>query len=120
VIHPGLDDFLAKWYSEDLFAMREPSLWALSREDPKAVAYRFTYVPSFRRPFAVRVIHSGESATLHAVQLDASSGYAGGKPVDLKGVKLSKEQWIGLKRLVLASDRRGVCEIRATRQNPGG
>lgn len=99
-IHPGRDDFLVRWYSEDLFAMREPSLWALSREDPGAVAFRFTYLPSFRRPLAVRVIPAGDSATLHAVRLDAVSGYAGGKPTDRRTVKLSEDQWAGLKRLV--------------------
>lgn len=98
-IHPGLNNYRANWYSEDLFAMREPSLWAHSRKDPKAVAFRFTYLPSFGRPLAVRVVFAGESATLYAVLLDAS-GYAGGKPVDRRSVKLSENQWVGLKRLV--------------------
>ncbi len=78
--------------------MREPSLWLLSQKDPKAVAYRFTWLPSFRRPLAIRVIASGEGATLYAVLLDASSGYLGGKPVNRKSIKLSRDQWAELRR----------------------
>lgn len=99
-IDPGGDDFLAQWYSEDLFAMGEPSLWKLAREDPKAVALRFTWLPSFRHPLAIRVIPNAEGATLDAVRLDATSGYLGGKPVDRRTVKLSREQWAELKHLV--------------------
>jgi hypothetical protein len=103
-IRPGPDDFLARWYAEDLFAMREPSLWTLAREDPKAVAFRFTWFPSFRSPLSIRVVPSGEGATLHAVRLDAGSGYAGGKPTDRRDVKLSRERWAALKRRVDDAD----------------
>jgi hypothetical protein len=99
-IGPEFGDFLADWYSEELYAMQEPSLWSLSRQDPKAVAYRFLWLPSFHRPMAVRVVVSGEGATLHAVQLDRRSAYGGGKPGARRSVKLSRDQWAELRRRV--------------------
>jgi hypothetical protein len=100
LIDPGGDDFLADWYSEDLYAMKEPSLWALSREDRKAVAYRFLWLPSFRPPLAVRVVPSGDGAVLDAIRLDGPNGYRGAKPVSRRNVKLTRDQWAELRRRI--------------------
>ncbi len=98
MIGPDDGGFLADWYSENLYAMGEPSLWALPREDRKAVAYRFLWTPSFRSPVAVRIVASGEGAVLHAVKLDGGSGYRGGKPASRKSVKLTRDQWADVRR----------------------
>jgi hypothetical protein len=100
VLGPGRDDFLANWYSEDLYAMKEPSLWSLSKEDRQAVVYRFFWAPSFERPIVVRVVLLDQGATLHAVQFDAHSGYFGAKPAVRKSVTLTRDQWTELKRRV--------------------
>lgn len=50
------DQFKANWYSRHLKALREPSLWELSRQDPKAEAYRFLWLRSHHHPIAVRLV----------------------------------------------------------------
>jgi Leucine Rich Repeat (LRR) protein len=95
-----ISNYSVDWYSEDLYAMKEPSLWSLSKEDPKAVVLCFVWLPSFDPSVAVRVVLSDQGAKLHAVQLDAVSGYLGGKPTVRKSVTLTREQCAELKRLV--------------------
>lgn len=50
------EEFLTDWYESALKAMREPSLWALSKSDPHAEVYRFLWLRSFNRPIAVRLV----------------------------------------------------------------
>ena len=70
---------LAKWFSEHLRAMDEPSLWAMSRDDRHAVVYRFLWLPTWGRPVSVRIERLGDEATLSLVQLDGSGGYDPGE-----------------------------------------
>jgi hypothetical protein len=92
-------DFLADWYSEDLFAMKEPSLTTLRDEKPGAVAYRFLWTPSFHPALTVRIVPSASGATLFAVQLE-KAGYGGGKPSVSKSIRLNREQWQDFERRV--------------------
>lgn len=48
------DDFKAKWYSKQLNALGEPSLFALAR-NREAESYRFLWLRTFHHPVAVRV-----------------------------------------------------------------
>ena len=54
--NPRWDQLITNWYSSHLKALREPSLWELSRQDPKAEAYRFLWLRSFHHPIAVRLV----------------------------------------------------------------
>jgi hypothetical protein len=99
-IDPRGGNFLADWYSEDLYAMGEPPLWSLPRENSKAVAYRFLWGPSGHGPLAVRIVASEGGTVLHAVQLDGGSGYRGGKASGRKSMKLSAEKWAEVRRLI--------------------
>ena len=81
------NDFVVEWYSKHLRAMKEPSLWKLAQNDRSAVVYRFLWLPTFDRPVSVRLVKSGESALLDAVELDGRGGYEPGKdrrPQDLE------------------------------------
>ncbi len=89
--------FIDDRWSEDLYAMKEPSLLTLSKEDDKAVGYRLYFWSSVSRPLAVRIVPNGDGAILQATQLDTLS-VLGGKPKIQKSVKLTRDQWVGLKR----------------------
>jgi hypothetical protein len=47
--------FVTEWYSRYLRAIREPSLWALSRRQQRTTAYRFLWLRSFQPPVSLRV-----------------------------------------------------------------
>jgi hypothetical protein len=92
------DDFAVNWYVPHLKAMKEPSLWTLSRKDPTAAVYRFLWLPTFHRPVSVRIVRSSDSAVLHIVKLDGRGGYEPGGISVLKSKKLTRKQWDEFKR----------------------
>jgi hypothetical protein len=94
------NDFFVKWYSKHLKAMKEPSLWQLSQKDRSAIVYRLLWLPTFDRPVSVRVMKTGESATLDAVQLDGRGGYGPGKVAIRNTLKLDPKQWDEINRRV--------------------
>jgi len=59
-------EFNAKWYSSELEALREPSLFAqVNTSAPES--YRFLWLRSFHHPIAIRMdIHSDGTSTLTA------------------------------------------------------
>ncbi len=87
-----------KWYSKHLRAMNEPPLWPLDEQNGPRSVYRFLWLPAFYQPEVVRVVHDGDEAILHLVQLDGKGGYEPGKVALTKNVKLSQEQWDELSR----------------------
>lgn len=91
-----LNEFVSEWYSNALKAMREPSLWTLSRSDAMLSVYRFLWLPTFRHPTCVRIAHSAEGIGLHAVTLDGLGGYDPGKVSLRRKVELNEDQWDGL------------------------
>lgn len=80
--------------------MGEPSLSALAEGDRRAVVFRLLWTPSFQGSVAVRVVASGEGATLHAVRLDSGSVYGDQQVVARTTVTLTRTQWAELIRLV--------------------
>jgi hypothetical protein len=57
-----------RWYPKYLQAMNEPSLFA-QHPDKATEQYRFLYLPSFEKPFAIRVQKDASGARLRAVRL---------------------------------------------------
>jgi hypothetical protein len=94
------NDFVVEWYSKPLKAMKEPSLWQLSKTDRSATVYRFLWLPTFHRPVSVRLVRSSEGTILHAVLLDGRGGYEPGKIIVSKTVKISAKQWESFQRLL--------------------
>jgi hypothetical protein len=72
-------DFSARWYSEHLQAMDEPSLWMLSRRDPNATVYRLLWLPTADHTVCVRIERTREGAKLRARVLNGMGGYAPGQ-----------------------------------------
>jgi len=68
--------FKAGWYSSQLAALREPSLWQLSREMPSKDSYRFLYLRSFHHPICVRLtLTTGGIGLLTSKETDGKGGY---------------------------------------------
>jgi hypothetical protein len=74
------DDFNAKWYSNQLHALGEPSLFALAQEE-EAESYRFLWLRTFHHPIAVRVdrLQSDGSWILVTKIASGAGGYSPGK-----------------------------------------
>jgi hypothetical protein len=97
------NDARASGYSEYPDAMDEPSMWKVSKSSDTAVVYRLLWIPSFYSSISVRIVKSGESATLHAVQLDLSRGERPGKISVKRTRKLTKDEWTLLEVHLLRS-----------------
>jgi hypothetical protein len=82
------DQFKANWYSKQLKALREPSLWELSRQDPKAEAYRFLWLRSHHHPIAVRlVVRANGSGWINSRETRGQgSDLSGGSGINRYGV----------------------------------
>jgi hypothetical protein len=50
-----MDRIKAEWYSSELAALREPSVWKGSSELPKAEVYRFLWLRSFNASICIRL-----------------------------------------------------------------
>ena len=73
----AVSSFCSRWYGGHLSAMQEPSLFqATNRSD--IAAYRFTYLPTWGRPLAVRMVVSTNQLYVRKVMLTGSGGYAPG------------------------------------------
>jgi hypothetical protein len=96
---PGtLDDtaqsshFKEQWYSDQLQALKELSLWELSKTQ-KTQTYRFLWLRTFHRPISVRLdIHQDGTALLTTKATDGQGGYKPGRLVLGKTRALTKEQ----------------------------
>ena len=76
------NSFAVEWYSRDLKALDEPSLWELSQRDKQAVAYRFLWIRAFDNPIAVRVTISPNGAGDVVIKVsNGAGGYGPGHPV---------------------------------------
>jgi hypothetical protein len=96
---PGiLDDleqsshFKEQWYSDQLRALKEPSLWELSKTQ-KTEMYRFLWLRSFHRPISVRLdIHQDGTGLLTTKSTNGQGGYKPGELVINKTRALTKKQ----------------------------
>lgn len=81
-LQPILSDFERDWYSHQLAAANEPSLYLASQAKRPASAgtLRFTWLRSFHVPVVIRIETSGPNAhRLVAKQLSGAGGYDPGK-----------------------------------------
>lgn len=74
------DEFTAKWYTGQLRALHEPSLWELSEKSNSNQVYRFLWLRSFHHPISIRLdIQPDGNGTLTTKICDGAGGYAPGK-----------------------------------------
>lgn len=82
------DAFVINWYSRTLKSMKEPSLWEVSKQNKRAVEYRFVYIPAFTHSFSIRVVF-GEDGTADLVY-KVQSGKGGYNPGHLSSSRTRK------------------------------
>ncbi|MDQ4087259.1 MAG: hypothetical protein M3177_04485 [Pseudomonadota bacterium] len=82
-LHPILSELERDWYSRQLAAADEPSLYLLSREALRpsgSATLRFTWLRSFHPPVVIRIETSGPDLhRLVAKQLSGAGGYDPGE-----------------------------------------
>ena len=96
---PGISGFEARWYGKSLGRMNEPRLPEIAKE-AMAVVYRFTILPTWGNPIAVRARKEGNAFSLSARRLDGEGGYDPGKLVEQKEVKLKEADSAALEALI--------------------
>ncbi len=87
------DDFIRQWYSEQLRAMNEPSMWCGTTAGTE---YRFTWLRTFHHPVVVRVTNKGNVARVEAVELDGAGGYEPGKELRRVSRPMTMEDWLSI------------------------
>jgi hypothetical protein len=75
-----------------LRAMKEPSLWRLSREDRSAEAYRFLWLASYEHPISLCLTRGSGAFSLHVARHDGPPGVTAGRLTLNKDVKLNAQQ----------------------------
>ncbi len=93
-----IDSFLCKWYSEQLFALKEPIL--CNQRDKNKVVYRLTVLRTFANPYSIRVENTGTEVTLCWKECDGSGGYEPGNLIEDKKIRLSIEDWTEIEKYI--------------------
>lgn len=68
------EELLTRWYSDQLEALHEPSLWSLSGTASKITAYRFLWLRSFHPPVAIRIIINRDWTGSVVVKMASGTG----------------------------------------------
>ena len=89
---PQSSQFRKQWYSDQLRALKEPSLWELSKTQ-RTQTWRFLWLRSFDQPISVRldVSHDG-TGVLTTKAASGQGGYKPGRLVTNKTRALTKEE----------------------------
>jgi hypothetical protein len=86
------NDFIVEWYSQQLKALQEPSLWEMSKSI-KGQVYRFLWLRSFHHPVVVRLnVNDDGTGTLVTKVGDGQGGYPPGRLIENRTQDLSKQQ----------------------------
>ena len=80
-----------RWYAKHLRAMREPSLWELSKDTSKQ-SYRFLWLRTFHHPVSARLeVAKDGNAELFVKVLSGQGGYNPGHAILNRRIKVSKD-----------------------------
>lgn len=86
------EEFLSSWYTPQLKALQEPSLWALSKTQ-KEQSYRFVWLRTFHHPVAIRIdVQADGTSRLTTKMTNGAGGYKPGHLVRDDKSTLTKEQ----------------------------
>jgi hypothetical protein len=86
----GPDTLLNTWYSQHLFAMREPIIFI---DKSQNVIYRFTWLRTFHNPIAIRIEKHRDSYILYWKLCDGAGGYEPGKLKIDEQKTIDKQTW---------------------------
>ncbi len=89
---PRLDHFCSDWYSKQLKALDEPSLWSRSKTQ-KEQSYRLLWLRTFHCPVVIRIDVSADGTSRLTLKMtDGTGGYAPGHLVLNDTSTLTREQ----------------------------
>jgi hypothetical protein len=87
-----VDSFKARWYSDQLRALKEPSLLQ-EADNPSRQSYRFVWLRTFHHPVAVRLdIMSDDTGKLTVKVANGAGGYKPGKLVENTSPSVTQRQ----------------------------
>lgn len=89
-IYVGHDTFVDAWYSQHLFAMREPIFYADKSQNE---FYRFTWLRTFHNPVAIRIEKHGDVYMLYWKLCNGAGGYQPGELTIDKQKVIDKVTW---------------------------
>lgn len=90
------DDLDAQEITGHLRAMGELPLWNRGKNDRETAIVRLLWLPSFHHPVVVRIVKSGDSVMLYAIELDGTPTTSKGKVSAKKQAKLTNAEWTKL------------------------
>ena len=86
------NDFDVNWYSGQLKALKEPSLWQMSKESQTEQAYRFLWLRSFHHPIVVRLdVQANGTGILTTKVASGAGGYPPGTLAQNRTKDIPKE-----------------------------
>jgi hypothetical protein len=86
------NDFVVNWYSGQLKALKEPSLWKMSKDFQNEQAYRFLWLRSFHHPVVVRLdVQANGTGILTTKVASGAGGYPPGTPAEHRTKQIPKE-----------------------------
>jgi len=89
---PQEDQFVYDWYSKQLKALDEPSLWALSKTEV-GQSYRFLWLRTFHHPAAIRIdVNADGTSKLTSKMCSGAGRYGPGHLIQNDKTTLTKEQ----------------------------
>jgi hypothetical protein len=89
---PRADQFLYEWYSKQLKALDEPSLWDLSKTQ-KEQSYRFLWLRTFHHAVAIRIdVNADGTSRLTTKMTSGAGGYDPGHLVQNDTSTLTRER----------------------------
>ena len=92
----GKESTIDKWYSRQLYALREPIL-----KNGTTETYRFTCLRSFHEPFSVRIEKAEDGGGILSFSMcDAPLHFSGGEFVKQEQKRISREQMVNLTELL--------------------
>jgi hypothetical protein len=98
------NDFRARWYAEQLRALKEPTLSESTSTVPEST-YRFTWLRSFHHPITVRItVRPNGMGTLTAKMADGAGGFKPGNVIANSTREIGTREVRHLRDLVQAMD----------------
>ena len=88
--NPLYESFFNKWYSSQLFALKEPIIYSNKSQDE---IYRFTWLRTFHNPIAIRIEKHNDNYTLFWKLSNGAGGYSPGELEIDKQKTLDKKTW---------------------------
>lgn len=86
----GSDTFINKWYSQMLFALKEPLLFNKKENN---IVFRFTMLRTFHNPIVVRIERKENKCKLYWKKSNGAGGYQPGIICVNKEKNLSTKEW---------------------------